>query len=131
MEILFRTKLFDSSSPIEEGVFYGRDLAEWLTQRFSDWHCDVESEDWGWAIYASKKPYECIFGVYDHNINDCNANGPEWCIRLYNQKDWSNLFTKIFVRYIPPKAHPEVVDEVVQILRAEKDIHDLRVEPLD
>jgi len=107
MMIRFRTKLFDTSSPMEEDMYYGEDFAGWLQLRLSTWDTEVVEEDRGWAVIARKDIYRYIFGVYDHDTDGEADTGPLWMLRLYNQRDRSHWFKKIFT-YIPPKAHPEM-----------------------
>jgi hypothetical protein len=124
-----RTKLFDVSSPIEDGAYYGEDFAKWLQLKLSDWQSEVFEEDWGWAVLARNEGYRYIFGVYDHDTTDISEFGPKWVIRLYNQKDRSSWFKKLF-KCIPPVAHQEVVDQVVGVLKAQREISEIEVMPL-
>jgi hypothetical protein len=88
MKILLRTKLFDFTSGIEEGSFYGEDFAEWLSRQLIDWETSYDCEDWGWSLCADKNSHVYIFGIYDHDTDDVDDHGPQWCIRVYNQRDW-------------------------------------------
>lgn len=115
MMISFRTKLFDTRSPIQDGEFHGRDVAEWLSKGLAGWRVEVVPEDWGWAVIALKEPYSYVFGVYDHDINDVTEHGAQWVLRLYNQRDGTPWFKKLF-KYVPPVAHSEVTEEILQIL---------------
>ena len=130
MLISLRTKLFDTAASCEEERYRGKDFAKWLQLRMSAWDTEVIGEDWGWAVVAGKDIYRYIFGVYDHDAGDENELGSRWVLRLYNRRDRSNWFKKIFT-YIPPKAHPEIVDEIVYILESNEDIHDVQVMPID
>ena len=129
MMISLRTKIFDASSPMEEGSFHGEDFAKWLQAKLAGWKTDVVGEDWGWAVYARKEGYRYNFGVYDHDTNDVTDAGPKWVLRLYNERDRSNWFKKMF-KYIPPKAHPEVVEEITGILKADGEFKEIQVESL-
>lgn len=130
MLVSMRTNKFDASSDIEDGAFRGEDLAKWLQSRMPDWQSDVVEEDWGWAVVTRKGEYHYIFGVYDHDTTDQTEPGPKWVLRLYNQKDKTPWFKKLF-KNVPPTAHTEVVDEVVAILKSEEGISEVTVSPLD
>jgi hypothetical protein len=119
-----RTKLFKVSPSAEEGVFDGGDFAKWLGGKLAGWETDIIEEDWGWAATAQKTGYDYIFGIYDHDTLDVTNLGPKWVIRLYNQSDKSNWFKRLF-KYIPPKAHEEIVNEIVGILKSEEAIKDI------
>lgn len=129
MMISARTKQFAAATPMEEGSFRGEDFAKWLQSKLTGWQTDVAAEDWGWAIVARKGEYHYIFGVYDHDTDDVTDAGPKWVLRLYNQRDSSCWFKKIF-KYIPPKAHQEVVDEVTGILKADCSFTEVQTKPL-
>jgi hypothetical protein len=129
MMISFRTKLFDTTSAIRDDTFRGEDLARWLEQRLSGWSSTVISEDWGWAVVAQKRDYQYIFGVYDHDHDEVAEQGPKWVLRLFNMRDRSKRLQKL-LRYIPPVAHNEVVQEITEILRQDEAISDIKAEPL-
>jgi hypothetical protein len=145
VKLRFRTTLFDSiSHGDDESFFYGEDLARWLAARLPEWETDVQAEDWGWAIYASRPGYRYVFGVYYEGAGGCagaSGHGADWCVRLYDESwrgwrrswrhGWRRYGWRSLLRHVFPVADPEVVDEVTRILRAEDQIHDLRVEPLD
>ena len=129
MMISLRTKRFDVTTPIEEGSFHGEDFARWLQSKLTGWYADVNAEDWGWAVVARKGDYRYIFGIYDHDTNDVTEAGPKWVLRLYNQRDRTSWFKKIF-KYNPPKAHQEVVDEITAILKTDGELAEIQSEPL-
>jgi len=130
MVVFFRTKRFDTESKKEDDRFYGQDLAKWLSSELRGWDTNVEEEDWGWAVEASKRGYEYIFGVYDHDTGNVTDEGARWCLRLFNLRDKSAPWYKKLVRYIPPVAHAEVVEEIVALLNQQTDFHNLQTEPL-
>ena len=129
MMISFHSKAFDASEPENEDSFRGEEVARWLEARLVGWKTSVAAEDWGWSVVANKGHLKYELGVYDHDTNEVNDNGPRWVLRLYNLRDRSDWFRKLF-RYIPPKAHQQVVDEVVGLLRNSEEVSDIRVEPL-
>ena len=129
MMVSFRSKVFGASAPKSDGSFYGEDLARWLEARLVGWKTSVVGEDWGWAVLANKGQLKYMFGVYDHDTDEVTENGPKWVVRLFNLRDRSGWFKKLF-KNIPPKAHQEVVDEVVGVLRDSREVLDIRVDPL-
>jgi hypothetical protein len=129
MLIAFRSKLFDASGALPEGKFHGEDLAKWLAEHLDKWQSQVYAEDWGWEIVAKRDQYQYMFGVYDHDTNDVNENGPKWVVRLYNQRDHSNWLRKLF-KYIPPVADKEVTQEIMQTLKQIADIAQIEIEQL-
>jgi hypothetical protein len=130
MMISFHSKTFDVSAPKDnDDSFYGEDLARWLEGRLVGWKTSVVGEDWGWAVLASKGKFKYMFGVYDHDTNEVSDNGPRWVLRLFNRRDRTDWFKKLF-KHIPPKAHQEVIDEVVGVLRHSREVSDISVEPL-
>ena len=130
MQISFRSKLFDTISDKADDSFYGQDIANLVSKKLLDWKTDVFEEDWGWCILASKRNYNYIIGVYDHDVDDVNELGSLWYIRLFNENDNSNWLKKLF-KHIPPKAHEEVVAEIDMILKESKDVKDIHIEPLE
>lgn len=50
-------------------------------------------------------------------------------VRLFNRRDRSDWFKKMF-KNIPPKAHQEVIDEIVGVLRQSREVSDIRSAPL-
>jgi hypothetical protein len=128
LTIYFRTKQFDSSYT-DQGL-RGGDLAEWLQQRLSGWDASIFEEDWGWAVDGTKGKLNYTFGVYDYELLDVTDEGPLWHVRVFNRRDWSNWLKKLF-KYVEPVADPMVVEELLNILRADAQIHDIRVKPLD
>lgn len=129
MKISFRTDIFDTERSLPDDAFYGEDLAKWLAERLTGWSVGVVPEDWGWAVTGRKSEYAYIFGVYDHDTNDKTDQGALWVLRLYNQKDKTSRFKKLF-KYVPPVAHEEVVTEVASILTGSAGIADVSIEPL-
>jgi hypothetical protein len=129
MMISLRTKMFDAASLMEEGTFHGEDFAKWLQSKFLGWKLDIVDEDWGWSVYGKKERFRYNFGIYDLDTDDVNDNGPKWILRIYNERDWRSWF-KSWVKYTPPVAHKEVVEEVLEILKAEPNIKEIEVEPL-
>lgn len=129
MMITFHSKTFDVSTVRNDDSFHGEDLAQWLEARLTGWNTSVVDEDWGWAVLADRGQFKYIFGVYDHDTDEVTENGPRWVIRLFNRRDRSDWFKKMF-KNIPPKAHQEVIDEVVGVLRASGEVSDIRVAPL-
>jgi len=130
MLISFRTRQFDSESTLPEDSYYGEDVARWLASQLPAWSTSVIPEDWGWAVTARKNEYRYIFGVYDHDINDLTDEGVRWIVRIFNQKDDTNWFKKLF-RDTPPLAHNEVVSELVQILKEAEGIAAISTAPLE
>jgi hypothetical protein len=129
MLIAFRTHLFDASGDLPEGRYHGGDLAKWLAARLPQWRTSVCEEDWGWAVSGRKDKYRYLFGVYDHDTNDVTHDGPKWILRLYNKGDRSQWLRKLF-KYIPPVAHPEVVNEIVALLKQAEGITQIETELL-
>ncbi len=142
MKLRFRTTVFDATSHgDDESFFYGEDLARWIAERLPAWDTDVQDEDWGWAIYATRGRYRYVFGVYYEDVADFSGHGPAWCVRVYDESwrgwrrswrdGWRRFGWRSLLRHVFPVADPEVVDEVARIFRSDDRIHDLRVEPLD
>jgi len=116
--------LFDSSWP-GEGKFRGEVFANWLKDRLPSWESSVVEEDWGWALCIRKGKYRCLIAVYDYETNDSNDDGPRWIIRVSSDRFWDLFKSKL------QTVQPEVMDEIVTILKSEERIADVRVEPLD
>jgi hypothetical protein len=93
------------------------------------WRVGVVREDWGWAVTATKEQYRYIFGVYDHDTNDVTEQGALWVLRLYNQRDRTPWFKKL-LKHIPPVAHEEITEELMQILRCSDGVTDISMQPL-
>lgn len=131
MLILLRTNAFDcDSQPSYGGLQYGEDFAKWLVSRLPDWSVDwLGEEDWGWAVHARKGKHRYLFGIYGQETGDRNEHGALWKLLVDNKRDRSHWFTKLFIRYIPSKAEPEVATEILQVLRSDGRIHDVQVEP--
>ena len=129
MRVNFRSKLFDASSELPEGSFHGEDVATWLNGQLSGWKTSVVGEDWGWAIVAKKGDFDYTFGIYDHDTVEVSENGPIWVIRLFNRKDRSKWFQKLF-KNIAPVTHEEVLAEVVGILEQADGVTEVKIEPL-
>lgn len=128
MTCFFRTKRFDTAPGTSEEAFRGEDVARWLCGELSGWKANVDLEDWGYAVSAVRGDEACIFGIYDHDIDDVNEQGPRWCIRITNLRDRSVPWYKKLFRNVPPVAAPEVVAEVESILRRQSDFHDIQLE---
>jgi hypothetical protein len=129
MRINFRSKLFDTSTEKPEGTFLGEDVARWLSGQLGGWQTSVVEEDWGWAILAKKGEFYYTIGVYDHDTVEMTEDGPVWVVRLFNRKDRSRWFVKLF-KNIAPVAHEEVLDEVMGILKRTPGIAGVSPEPL-
>ena len=129
MMISFRSKIFDSSIEEDTEQFLGEDVAKWIASRLSGWNTSVVGEDWGWAVLAARPHFKYVIGVYDHDVDDVTDGGAKWVIRLFNERDRSGWLKKLF-RYVPPKAHEEVVAEVVGLLRSSRDVSNIEVEAL-
>ena len=129
MMVAFRSNLFDASSSKRDDSFYGVDLAKWLQGLLPTWQTSVVGEDWGWAVLARKGPYKYMFGVYDHDTCDVTDAGALWIIRVYNRRDRRSWFRDLF-KYTPPKAHDEVMNELLNALRQAPGVADVRAEAL-
>ena len=129
MRINFRSKLFDVSTEIPEDSFRGEDVARGLESQLSGWQTSVIGEDWGWAVAAKKESLKYVFGIYDHDTDEVTEDGAIWVIRVFNRRDRSRWYLRLF-KYIPPVAHEEVLAEVVAILKRTEGITEVRVEPL-
>jgi hypothetical protein len=130
MTFRFRTDRFDTASPIEDGAFRGRDAAEWLLGELRDWQATVDAEDWGWAVSGVRGEHACVFGIYDHDLDDVTADGPQWCLRIFNLRDRSVPWYKKLFRHVPPVAPPDVVAEIHAILTRQPDFREIRQEAL-
>jgi len=129
MRVNFRSNRFDTASELPEGSFRGEDVAKWFDRQLSGWKTSVVGEDWGWAIVAKKDDLDYVFGIYDHDTDEVNENGPIWVIRLFNRKDRSKWFLKLF-KNIAPVTHDAVLAEVVGILKRADGVSEVGVEPL-
>ena len=132
MKVRFRSHGFDSTSEVPEGRFLGGDLARWLLARLTDrgWSGFEVEEDWGWAVVVERDKYRYLFGIYDMDVLEAHQDGALWTVRVFNRRDRSRWFQKLF-KYIHPVAHPEVAEEFVAMLTAEQGIKVVDVAPLD
>jgi hypothetical protein len=66
--ICFKSTLFKISPDEDEETNpfrYGKELAEWLRERFLNLGYDVEEvipEDWGWCVMCQRKPFDLWIG---------------------------------------------------------------------
>lgn len=118
--IRFRSLVFNTDE-LPEGRFRGEDVAAWLAGRLTGWKAEAAEEDWGWSVYAKKSGYSYLFGVYDYDLNDRTEEGPLWRISIYNRKDWASLLKGV-LKYRAPIPHSEVVSEIENILRSNRDL---------
>jgi hypothetical protein len=136
MTFSFRTHRFDAKPqpPDEDGVFKGKDAAEWLGKALAQngWSTSVISEDWGWAVMGIQGEKRYVFGVYDHDLEegDPGPEGARWVLRLFNQQMDPNVpwYRRLFV-YEAPVASAEVIAEIEALLKGQPDFAAVQREP--
>ena len=93
----FKSDLFDIE-PVEDEEtnprMYGRQLANWLRERFKEKGYDVEEvipEDWGWCVMCTREPYWLWVGC--SSLTDYDMANPGDPPPNKNEVTWSCFAT--------------------------------------
>jgi hypothetical protein len=106
LSLSFASERFDYRSELPETFnagnrFYGRDVAEWLSERLgaTGFRATFFDEDWGWLVTAaagSDAPFEiAIYNLAEHGEGGWPGVG-EWGLRVkaYERRKWLGILAK-------------------------------------
>lgn len=113
--IRFRSERFDFRSELPDDFnagnrFYGRDLAEYLSQQLSSQGLPAEflDEDWGWQVFATREcPHNFLVSIY--NLSEHREGGRpgvgEWglWVQAFTTRKLLGLFSRQVEVAVPPE----------------------------
>jgi hypothetical protein len=132
LSLLFKTARFNLSKIDETFInpcCFGEDLARWLGEALLERKFEISEpyqEDWGWELPVKNESagyYLCMSGYADDE--GANSNAGEWRIIIEKRRSIGQRLTgkgKI-------ESSDRMLVSVREILEAEPDIRDVRIEP--
>jgi hypothetical protein len=125
--ILFKSDKFDFTSDLPEDYnagnrFYGRDVAQFLCERFHARGLDADflDEDWGWLILGTSAP-STSFEIAVYNLNEhgegSHPGAPEWGLRMqaFQRGKLLGILPRNVKIAVPPAVEAVVMDAIGEI----------------